>query len=254
MATEKQIAANQRNAALSTGPKTAEGKARSRANAMTHGLTAVTLVSPAHQTDAELRYAAWLPSFKPEADFQKFQVRTVVEASLRIENCWARESERKTELAGIATESSTRWEVERRKEASKLGRSLRRNPEEIALQLRSTPAGREWMIGRWTLLLKAVSKEQIGSWRGPESSEALDLMGKPKFLRNLLDQDNLFPDPDTIRVLILKEIAALEVDQRNATQEDHRLRGLHARGLIFETDAALTRIRRYEKLGPAVVR
>ena len=44
MATEKQIAANRRNAALSTGPKTDEGKAQSRANAMTHSLTAVTLM------------------------------------------------------------------------------------------------------------------------------------------------------------------------------------------------------------------
>ena len=44
MATEKQIAANRLNAALSTGPKTDEGKAQSRANAMTHSLTAVTLM------------------------------------------------------------------------------------------------------------------------------------------------------------------------------------------------------------------
>ena len=39
MATEKQIAANRRNALKSTGPRTQEGKARSRGNALRHGLS-----------------------------------------------------------------------------------------------------------------------------------------------------------------------------------------------------------------------
>src|SRR4051812_47138085 len=38
MATDKQIAANRRNGALSRGPKTAAGKARSSRNALKHGL------------------------------------------------------------------------------------------------------------------------------------------------------------------------------------------------------------------------
>ena len=38
MATDKQIAANRRNGALSRGPKTAVGKARSSRNALKHGL------------------------------------------------------------------------------------------------------------------------------------------------------------------------------------------------------------------------
>ncbi|UVO27595.1 hypothetical protein [Bradyrhizobium arachidis] len=40
MATEKQIAANRKNAARSTGPRTISGKARSRMNALRHGLAA----------------------------------------------------------------------------------------------------------------------------------------------------------------------------------------------------------------------
>ncbi len=46
MASHRQIAANRRNAKRSTGPRSAVGKARSRRNALTHGLTAQHLVLP----------------------------------------------------------------------------------------------------------------------------------------------------------------------------------------------------------------
>jgi hypothetical protein len=45
MATEKQIAANRQNAKHSTGPRTDNGKRRSRRNAMRHGLTAETVIN-----------------------------------------------------------------------------------------------------------------------------------------------------------------------------------------------------------------
>src|SRR3954454_2677033 len=44
MTTFKQIEANRRNARRSTGPTTAEGKLRSRRNAVRHGLTAETVI------------------------------------------------------------------------------------------------------------------------------------------------------------------------------------------------------------------
>jgi hypothetical protein len=44
MPSKKQLAANRANAKRSTGPKTDEGKARSRLNAWKHGLTAEDIV------------------------------------------------------------------------------------------------------------------------------------------------------------------------------------------------------------------
>ena len=46
MASEQQLAANQANAQKSTGPRTDDGKAASRLNAVTHGLSAQTAVMP----------------------------------------------------------------------------------------------------------------------------------------------------------------------------------------------------------------
>ena len=46
MASEKQIAANRRNAAKSTGPKSTAGKEISRMNAAKHGMQAEHVVLP----------------------------------------------------------------------------------------------------------------------------------------------------------------------------------------------------------------
>ena len=45
MASKRQIAANRRNAAKSSGPRTQQGKARSRRNALRHGLSATLIDS-----------------------------------------------------------------------------------------------------------------------------------------------------------------------------------------------------------------
>jgi hypothetical protein len=62
MASERQIAANRRNAKKSSGPRSADGKARSRRNALSHGLSIASRAIPAFQQDVILLARALSPA------------------------------------------------------------------------------------------------------------------------------------------------------------------------------------------------
>ena len=75
MTSFKQIEANRRNARLSTGPVTDEGKRRSRQNAVRHGLTAETVIEALE--DAE-DYAAFEKAITGDYDAQTAVERELV--------------------------------------------------------------------------------------------------------------------------------------------------------------------------------
>ena len=68
MASDKQIAANRRNAQKSTGPKTLEGKLKCRRNALRHGLTAETVIDVFENIDDYQSFeAAILTQYTPKS-------------------------------------------------------------------------------------------------------------------------------------------------------------------------------------------
>src|SRR2546430_5746210 len=75
MTSYKQIEANRRNARRSTGPITAEGKLRSRQNAVRHGLTAETVIGALE--DAE-DYKAFEAAIIADYDAQSTVERELV--------------------------------------------------------------------------------------------------------------------------------------------------------------------------------
>ena len=75
MTSFRQIAANRRNAAKSTGPNTDDGKQRSRCNAIRHGLTAETVIGALE--DAE-DYRAFEAAITAEYDAESAVERELV--------------------------------------------------------------------------------------------------------------------------------------------------------------------------------
>ncbi len=78
MATIKQIEANRRNAQRSTGPKTPEGKAKVRFNALVHGRRAESAVLPGENQNAFNQLLADLTSnWKPQDEMEKILVEQI---------------------------------------------------------------------------------------------------------------------------------------------------------------------------------
>ena len=88
-ASDARTAANRINASKSTGPKTAEGKERSRRNALKHGLAATMIDGPGLDVAAEAkRIDEWMPELNPQAgDVERYMVEQAVRTSFRLERC-----------------------------------------------------------------------------------------------------------------------------------------------------------------------
>src|SRR3954454_3317508 len=85
-ASEARIRANQQNALRSTGPKTPEGKERSRANAYKHGLTGAGVVMPeADAAEVERRAAAFAEELNATGEVGSALARPAALSSVRME-------------------------------------------------------------------------------------------------------------------------------------------------------------------------
>jgi hypothetical protein len=86
MASDKQIAANRRNAQSSTGPKTAAGKAMSSRNATTHGLLARDSVAYGERID-DLQHLrqVYLDQYQPATPAEEFLVHQLSSAHWRLQ-------------------------------------------------------------------------------------------------------------------------------------------------------------------------
>jgi hypothetical protein len=107
MATEAQIAANRANAQLSTGPRTAEGKARTSQNAVSSGLFAARdYVRPEEAADYYQLHEALWNELHPATLMENTQAAEIVTASWRLHRCAALEAELDSATDPVAEQKS----------------------------------------------------------------------------------------------------------------------------------------------------
>ena len=244
---EARIQANRRNAARSTGPRTEEGKQRSRANALKHGLCASVVVAE----DVKLvqqRASDWFDALKPQDEFQSWLVDEVAIISIRIDRC-ERMERRARDVKAIRAELC--WEDDRRLDAIRLGGLLSKRPDEVSEELRRTPQGCEWLMTRWAML--AHTADVKGSWTPEQTRLAFDLLGTPIEFREgskpgaALDlEGRLIESADDPAAIARREIAALKERRELVEGLDEVNQALAVADLNDEDDPDLRRLRRYE--------
>ena len=175
------LAANRRNASRSTGPKSIQGKSRSRRNALKHGLTGAGVAVPDEDSAAiEARFEAFEVDLKPEGAVAQFEVRRAAMLSVRLERCVRHESAELTRdmLRAGHAEADARAE-----EVARLVASLADDPAEGVRKLRRTLEGLDWMIAAWRGLKADIAPRPIERWRTAQFNLAEQLTGrKPEFL------------------------------------------------------------------------
>jgi hypothetical protein len=85
---DRKINANRANASHSTGPRSSAGKARSRLNALKHGLRAEQVVIPGEDPRAfEAECAAWSADWQPKSHTRAILVERAAATSWRLRRC-----------------------------------------------------------------------------------------------------------------------------------------------------------------------
>jgi len=206
MTSEWKAAANRKNAAKSSGPKTVEGKRISRSNALKHGLTAETLVALGEDAEAFQHMAdEHLAVFRPRNAVELECARTFTLAAWRRLRCVTTETAminqyihetalaeqfgREQEQAALALgerlffDSQNIWRFHPDPMAMDVPRSQRKEvpggpdtPVRLVKELESTYAGCRWLLKRWDELR---ARNQPGKWwKAFDKFKAIRLVGK----------------------------------------------------------------------------
>ena len=158
---ERKIASNRDNALHSTGPRTSGGKARSKLNALKHGLRSEQVVLPGEDPRAfEAEQAAWTSDWQPRSHTRAILVERAAATSWRLRRCVRLEGVR---LQTLAESNLVAYDRSVENRINEQIHHLRARPAETVAALMSDARGVETLIDTWKDLADAAAEP--GAWR-----------------------------------------------------------------------------------------
>ena len=243
MISEARLNANRANALKSTGPKTEEGKAISRLNSTTHGLTGAGVALASYDPDlVAQRVAAWSEMRRPVTSRERWLVEQIALATIRIDQCRLEEDCLRTQTAHRA---AVCWFEERRVDAEVLAGKIARNPGLVVAKLRGTLYGTGWLRERWESLEAAAMQ---GVWDEKQRALALDMLGVSIEFRE--SSKRLLgggPDGESQAMIARREIERIDASFENGlAYVDEREQKMAEEGVSLSVSAPARLLRRYE--------
>ena len=174
------IAANQLNAQKSTGPKTEAGKARSRANAIKHGLTGAGIALPNEsQSQVEDRFLRFQEDLAPTDMLGMVLVGEMALMSVRRDRAARHEA---ATIALAIRHAETEFDLARLAEVDRLFDELDLHPRENHRRLLTIPEGVDRLIEALTSVKDQLEGGQARAWQENERTEIESLLGRtPSF-------------------------------------------------------------------------
>jgi hypothetical protein len=155
---------NKVNSSKSTGPKSEVGKARSRLNALKHGLRAETLALP-NEDPAQLaaREQQWYDFYQPRNPGEAYLVQQAVRATIQLDRCARFQTATVSKQVRSAVE---RWSQRHEDAVERFVEMIGENPADAVRRLRRSSFGCRWLLEQWTELRNIL--EHDSRWAGAD--------------------------------------------------------------------------------------